>query len=368
MQHVRYALVLAGGSGTRLWPLSRRDRPKQLLPLIQGRSLLELAFQRLEGLVDPDKRLICAAEEHRRPIRRQVAVARENYLGEPVGRDTLAALAYSAAAIAERNARAIIGVFTSDHLIEPRSTFLQAVSSGYDFVELHPETLVTFGITPTAPATGFGYLELGEPLAGPARRVCRFQEKPDVETALRYLQAGPERYLWNSGMFIWNARTFLDCVQRYQPQTAAGIQRILRTRGRLRRRAALRAVYPGLKKISVDFAVMEPASLDPQVQVAAIPMPLALRWRDIGSWPTYAEACSADAQGNAVVGPRSVLLDCGGNVVVSSDPGHLVAAVGCADLVVVHTPDATLICPKERAQQIKDVLARLHESYGSEYD
>ena len=194
----------------------------------------------------------------------------------------------------------------------------------------------------------------------------RFHEKPDLQTARRYLEAGPERYLWNSGMFVWGARAFLACVRRYQPEIAGGVQRILQARGRRRRRAALRSVYPQLKRISVDFGVMEPASLDPEVPVVAIPM--ALQWKDIGSWPAYAEAGLPDAEGNVLTGARAQLLYCRDNLVVSADPTHLIAAVGCADLVIVHTPDATLICPKHRAQQVKQLLGRLRESHGDLYE
>ena len=220
-------------------------------------------------------------------------------LGEPCGRDTLNAVGFSAAVLARRDPEAIIAVFTADHIIEPVDQFQAIVDAGYALVEKHPETLVTFGIAPDQRRpSGYGYLELGEPFDGSARRLRQFREKPDLETAQQYFEAGPERFLWNSGMFVWRAATLLDCIRRYAPENHAGLMRIADAWDTPRRQAVLEEVYPTLKKISVDYAVMEPASRDPAVTVAAIPMPL--RWLDVGSWPSLAETCPRDEHGNAL--------------------------------------------------------------------
>ncbi len=281
---MRYAVVVAGGSGTRLWPISRAGRPKQLIPLIDGRSLLEIAFARLDGLLPPERCFVCAGAAHAEAVARLLPqLGADQYLGEPCGRDTLNALGFSAAVLARRDPAATIGVFTADHVIEPVGRFQEIVERGYALVERQPESLVTFGITPTGPATGYGYLELGEAWGAGARRVRQFREKPDLATARQYFQAGPERFLWNSGMFVWRAGTLLECIRRYAPENHAGLMRIADAWDTPRRQAALDEVYPTLNKISVDYAVMEPASRDPAAGtaaspcwVAAIPMPLRL--------------------------------------------------------------------------------------------
>ncbi len=357
-------MIMAGGSGTRLWPMSRARRPKQLIPFIQGRSLLQIAMQRLEGLIDPANCYICAGEQHRQATLEALPGLDESrYLAEPEGRDTLNAVGYGAAVIAQRDPEAVIAGFTSDHVIEPVDTFQRIVRHGYELAARDDRTLVTFGITPTYPATGFGYLALGEALEGygGARHVSEFKEKPSLQKAQRYLDAGPARYLWNSGMFVWKAATLLNCLERYQPENAAGLKRIAGAFDTPQRNAVLGEVYPTLRRISVDYAVMEPASEDADYDVVAVPMPLT--WLDVGSWPNFAETCDRDEQGNALAGEH-LGLDSKNNLIASSDDGHLVATVGCKDLLIIHTPDATLVCHRDHAERIKDLHAKVQERYG----
>ena len=232
-------------------------------------------------------------------------------------------------------------------------------------MERSPDTLVTFGVAPTGPATGYGYLELGDPLEGDARVVRQFREKPPAATAEEYLRQGPERYLWNSGMFVWRASTLLDCLRRYEPAAWEGLTAVGSAWDTPRRDEVLGRVYPALRKISVDFAVMEPASRDAAVRVAAIPM--RLRWLDVGSWPAFAETCPRDEHGNALAAQRHVLYETAGCLVASSEPEHLIATIGCRDLVVIHTPHATLICRADMAENIKEVHRMVEAQFGGRY-
>jgi mannose-1-phosphate guanylyltransferase len=363
---MRYAVVLAGGSGTRLWPMSRTSMPKQLLPFIRGKSLLRHSWERLEGVVEPGRRLVCAAESQRGLIARDLGdLGPGQFLGEPAGRDTLAALGYTAAVIARMDAEATIGIFTADHIIEPADRFRQIVEDGYRLAEEEKDTLVTFGITPRHPSTSYGYLSLGQPLGRHARVVEQFREKPDQATAERWVAEGPSRFLWNSGMFVWKASVFLDCLRRYEPETFAALSRIAGAWGTADLPSVIGAVYPTLRRISVDFAVMEKASRDAQVKVAAIPMDLS--WLDVGSWPAFAETCQADGAGNRLAARNTVLMDTRRTLVASSDPQHLVTVLGCEDLVVIHTPDATLVCRRDKAEEIKKLQAEVAGKFGGRF-
>jgi len=391
---------MAGGSGTRLWPMSTTDRPKQLIPFLAGRSLLQISMDRLDGLVDADRRCVCAGESHRAIILQNLpGLSDDRYFGEPMGRDTLNAVGLSAALIAQRDPHAVIATFTADHIIEPVPVFQRIVRQGFELAERHPELLVTFGIRPTFPATGYGYLELGDAIEGElpgaipgvipgvipgarkcevdfdftvrgelpgaipgaipgARKVRQFREKPDALTAQQYLDAGPTRYLWNSGMFIWHAATLLRCMEKFAPENFRGLMRIAAGE-------PIAAVYPTLPKISVDYAVMEPAGRDSEVSVATLAMDLT--WLDVGSWPSYAKAHDSDVAGNARSHEKSLLLDCTDTLAVSEDPDHIIAAVGVKNLVIVHTPRATLVCPQDQAERIKELHKQIGEKFGKQY-
>ncbi len=364
---MRYAMIMAGGSGTRLWPMSTKDQPKQLIPFINGRSLIQIAMDRLEGLVPTDQQLICAGITHRDAIVKNIeGMTGERFFAEPTGRDTLNAVGFVAAVLAESDPDATIAVFTADHIIEPVDEFRQVVASGFDLADKVENALVTFGIAPTDPATGYGYLQLGEALAGTAGRiVSEFKEKPDADTAKRYHEAGPEHYLWNSGMFIWKASTLLRCIAKHAPENHAGLMKIAAAWRTDERFAVLDAVYPKLPKISVDYAVMEPASRDGEFTVAAVAMPLT--WLDVGSWPSYAEVCVKDETLNATGGGQHIHLDSQNNLVASSEDEHLIATIGVKDLVIIHTPTSTLVCHKDHAQRIKDLHGLVGEQLGEAF-
>ncbi len=356
---MRYAVILAGGAGKRLWPMSRRDRPKQLLRLFQGRSLLELAAARLEGVVPPDRRLICASEAYRAALRASLPeFSDRQILGEPEGRDTVNAIGLTAAVLAREDPDSIFAVLTADHVIEPQEEFRRKMELGFRVVEDDPKRFATFSITPTYPATGYGYVERGDPVPGFAGACAarRFVEKPDAETARTYIDAG--NFGWNSGMFVFQSRAFLGALRRFKPRSWEGVTRIAAAWGTPEQDPVLREVYPGLPRISVDYAVMEPAARDHEVSVCTITM--GVSWMDVGNWPSFGEILSEDAHGNRG-NARSSHLESRGVVAVSDDPDHTIATIGCRDLIIVHTADATLVCPASEAERVKELADKVDE-------
>ncbi len=357
---MRHALILAGGSGTRLWPYSTASLPKQLVPLLQGRSLLDIAVERATSVVPAGQVWLGAGEQLRSAVEQVEGLQADRLVVEPSGRDTLPAVALGCAVIAAHDPDAVVAVLTADHLIEPLSSFSVTLDEAFALAEDRADALVTFGVVPDAAATGFGYLELGAPLpGGHGHVVTTFREKPTFDLASHFLAAGPTRYLWNSGMFVWQASTLLRAVDAFVPDAALLLREMGAAYGTSAWDDLARERWPTLQKLSIDYGVMEPASTSPDFTVAALP--LAARWLDVGSWPAYGEALPADAAGNRVGAARTVLHDSRDNVVASSDPSHLVTLVGCEGLVVVHTPTATLVMPAAQAQQVKALHALVAE-------
>ena len=354
---MRHALILAGGSGTRLWPYSTAAVPKQLVPLLQGRSLLDVAVERATSVVPTDRVWLGAGEQLRSAVEQVEGLQADRLVVEPSGRDTLAAVALGCAVIAAADPDAVVAVLTADHLIEPLASFAATLDEAFVLAEQQADALVTFGVVPDHPSTGFGYLELGLPLAG-GHVVTTFREKPSFDLASHFLAAGPSRYLWNSGMFVWRASTLLRAVDAFVPESAPLLREMGRAYGTPAWDPLARDAWPQLAKLSIDYGVMEPASTSPLFTVAALP--LAARWLDVGSWTAYGEALGADADGN-MVAARTVLHASRDNVVASSDPDHLVTLVGCEGLVVVHTPTATLVMPAAQAQRVKELHALVQQ-------
>ncbi len=362
---MRYAMIMAGGSGTRLWPMSREGQPKQLIRFIHREdgsvaSLLEIAAERMAGLVPADRRYICTGERYRREILDALpAFDDAHLLGEPVPRDTVNAVAFAAAVFAKEDPKAVFAVLTADQLITPTDVFNAAMDLGFSLVEADPTRLVTFGITPTHPATGYGYIEKGGPIGVGAFGVERFVEKPQLEKAEAYVASG--RFFWNAGMFVFNAKQFLELYDRYLPENREGIRRIAAAWGTADQKRVLDEVYPTLKKTSVDYGVMEPASGAADVSIVGVEM--QVKWLDVGSWPSYGETITPDGDGNRVAGLRVASHGSTNNVVIGdgSDRGHLVALVGCEDLIVVRTGRATLVMPRGKAEELKG----LHGGWGA---
>jgi mannose-1-phosphate guanylyltransferase len=361
---MRYAMIMAGGSGTRLWPMSRKARPKQLLPFINGRSLLDIAAARLDGIVPSERRYICTNEAFRSAIRQSLPqFMDEQILGEPVGRDTVNAVGLTAAILMTHDPRAVFAVLTADHLIEPQDEFVRAVDLGFRVVEADPSRFVTFSIKPTFPATGFVYVERGEAIEGfdGAFRAAQFVEKPDLETAKSYFASGG--FNWNSGMFVFPAAMFMRVLQQCLPENHAGLMEIADAWGSsdAKRQATLGDVYPNLKKISVDYGVMEPVSKDASAACTICTVPMNVNWTDVGSWPSYGETLPPDALGNRS-NAKSLNVDSRNVLAVSDDPQHTITTIDCSDLIIVRTKDATLVCPRSSAERIKDLAGKAPEA------
>ena len=358
---MRYVLIMAGGSGKRLWPLSRQDMPKQLLKVVGGRSLLRIAYERLDGIVPPERVLVCTGADYADVVAQELPeVPAANILGEPEGRDSLNAVAWPAAVLSARDPDAVVAVVTADQIMHPVAAFKVALEDGFEVAESDPSALVTFGVVPTAPHTGYGYLQRGDELPGreTVSRVLAFKEKPDLATAQAYLATG--EYWWNSGMFVWRATTLLDQLRLLLPETHSLVIELAAQPERLAE------IYPILVKISVDYAVMEPVSLGRgTAHVVAVRLPIT--WHDVGGFAALSEQLPRDEQGNATQG-ASVLVDAHDNLVINNaEPGRLIAVMGLSETVIVQTPQITLVCPMNDAERVKELVAQVTSQLGRGY-
>lgn len=339
------ALILAGGSGTRFWPLSRRHRPKQLLELDGARSLLQATVDRLAPLIEPSAVWVCTTAALHEAVRAQLPeVPADQILVEPVGRDTAPAIGWSVRTMPESVRRGAVAVLPADHRFEDPAAFRDVLARA-ERAAVEGDHVLALGVTPRWAETGYGYLELGDAIDGVAglRRVVRFKEKPDVSTAEAYVASGG--YLWNGGIFVFRGTTLLDKLAEHAPEIAAGIESIAADP------ASTEARYPTLPRTSIDYGVME--HLD-----ALATLPLDGGWSDLGSWQALAEIRPTDDDGNARHGDV-LAFDCRDSL-LWADRGQ-VAAIGLDGLVVVRTGDTVLVAPKERSQEVRrivDALAR----------
>ncbi len=343
-----WAVVPAGGAGTRLWPLSRASSPKFLHDLTgAGRTLIQATALRLEPLAG-DRVIVVTGAAHADAVRAQLPVLRpDGLVAEPSPRDSMAAIGLAAALLEVRDPDAVLGSFAADHVIPDETGFRAAVREA---VEVAREgLLVTIGIAATRPATGFGYIEAGEPLAGfaTARQVLRFVEKPDLAAATAYLATG--RFRWNAGMFVCRATVLLDLLGRRHPDLAAGLRSIAADPSRLDE------VWPTLTRISIDHAVAEPAADDGRVAV----VPGEFRWDDVGDFASLGALIAPPAQGLRVLGDADLVLGVDSTGLVAPAGGRMVAVLGLEDVVVVDTGDAVLVTSRARAQDVKAVVDEL---------
>jgi mannose-1-phosphate guanylyltransferase len=354
-----FAIVMAGGSGTRLWPLSRRRTPKQLLALTGDTSLLQQTVARLGGLLEPHDIYVITSQAHVRATQEQLPqLPPDNVLGEPLARSTAVAAAL-AVALARRDPDEIALVLPADHFIADEAAFVAALREAGRAAERG--YLVTLGVVPTHAATGYGYIKAGEPLHPSLTTavVERFVEKPDAETAQRYLDEG--RHYWNAGVFVWRAYAFHQAVERFQPALAAAVDRI----GALRRLPGwmtdVRDILEPIPAITIDVGIAEPAAAEGRMAV----VPLQAGWSDIGSWSSLLEALTT-ARGNDLVASGRH-LDRDSHDVLVHGGERLVVTVGLKDVIIVDTPDALLVCHRDRAEEIKPVLDEIARTAGDRY-
>lgn len=349
-----HAIVMAGGSGTRFWPASRTALPKQLLPLAGSRTLLEDTLLRLDGLVPLPRTMIVTSQRLLPVVRRLLPGLPESSLvGEPCKRDTAPCVGLAALLVSRHDPDATMAVMPSDHVISPPDKFREAIRQAAALVEERPGRLVTFGVPPTYPAESFGYIERGEPIepacgGAPVHGVLRFREKPPASVAAEYLSAGT--FLWNAGIFVWKAATILEALRRSQPDLVERLARIAAAWDTPLRDRVFDEEFAAIKGISVDYAVLEHAE-----DVVTISAPFD--WDDLGGWSAVARQRGADAHGNTVVG-RHVGID-SVRTIVHADGDHLVVTLGVADMLVVCTPDATLVADRSREEAVRKVVAEL---------
>ncbi len=346
-----YAIIMAGGKGERFWPASTAKRPKQLLALVGEKTLLAQAVDRLEGLIPPQNIFVITNRELVKEAQKAAPMLPPGQIiGEPVGRDTAAAIALGAALIAARDPAATFCVLTADHVIGNRPLFQRTLREGLKLAS-KLDILITIGIQPTFPSTGFGYVEAGDVLAEnngiTIHKARRFVEKPDLPTAEEYVKSG--HYFWNGGMFIWSLASLYKALGQFRPQLLPMTERVAKARTPAQLEAAMDAEYPKLEKISVDYALMEKANNIAMIR-GTFP------WDDVGSWPALENHLPKDPDGNTTVGTCES-YDATGNIVVSRD--RLTALIGVRNLVVVQTGEVTLVCPKARAQDIKKLVEKL---------
>ncbi len=337
-----YAIILAGGSGTRFWPLSRASYPKQFLAIAGKETLLQQTVGRVRSLVAGENIFIVTNAAHRREVGRQLArfkVPRPNILLEPQGKNTAPAICWAAARIHQVNPNAVLAVLPSDHLIQNPNAFLKILEKAVALARR--EYLVTLGIVPTRPETGYGYLKTVKMKKDGILNVARFTEKPDLATARRFVKS--KDYFWNSGMFIWRADVILDEFKKYLPEIYKSVAADPRP-------ARIQKVWKSLPSISVDYGILEKSSRVVAVAAAGV------GWSDLGSWESLFEVLPKDAHGNSLQGDV-LALDCR-NTFVRAEK-RLVATVGLEGIVVIDTPDALLVCPGALSQKVKDVAAVL---------
>jgi mannose-1-phosphate guanylyltransferase len=347
-----HAVVMAGGSGTRFWPQSRRQLPKQFLRIGTARTLIQETVDRCAPLVSPQRTWVVAGTAHAAETARQLPeLPADQIVIEPCARNTAPCIGLAAIRLLAADPDAVMLVVPADHVISPAEVFQEAVQRAAALVLHHPECFVLFGVPPNYPATGFGYIQRGEPVDEsrlPAYRVMAFKEKPNLLTAARYVAS--DDYYWNCGIFVWRAQAILDALGEFTPEIHAILQRLRGLIGTAHWDAQLAAEFPAMPSISIDYAVLEQAQ-----NVHVLPAPF--QWDDVGSWQALSRLLPQDGDGNTIDGLHGGIDTTG--CIVRSTGDHLVTTIGVKDLIIVHTPTATLVADKRDEGTIKKLIAEM---------
>jgi mannose-1-phosphate guanylyltransferase len=360
MEHT-YAVIMAGGGGTRLWPISRRKHPKHVLPLLGKQTLFQSTLERLNGLLPPQQIYVVTTADQESELKCQAPeLPAEHFLIEPLPRGTASVVGLAAAVLVKQDPEAVMMVLPSDHYICNRDLFQHVMRIAVRVARNN--YLVTLGITPTYPATGYGYIQsaaaLPEKFDYPVYRVLRFTEKPDEATARRMIAAGG--HSWNSGMFVWRAGRILEEFARQKPDLKAAFDRIEKSWGSPQQNAVLEDEWPRLKTETIDYGIMENAS-----DVAVLPAG-GLEWSDVGSWDSLFDVLLPDESGNVVVNSDHLALDSQNSLIYSTDK-KLIVTIGVDDLILIDSEDALLVCHRNQSQQVRRVIENLKASKKEEY-
>ncbi len=359
-----YAVIMAGGTGKRLWPLSRQKRPKQVLKLLDGQTLLRRCYERLSPIFDTRNIIVLTNADYADVVRENLSeLPFNNVIAEPAVRDTAGAIGLVSTVLTKYDPEATIAVVTADQVIKPAEVLQQALKDALVFVNNNPDDMITFGIQPTFASTSLGYIKCNNAREYPDCKnkiysVEAFKEKPDEKEAKEYLNTG--QYFWNSGMFVWKAKTILANLAKFLPEATEPLARIQADWGNPNQQQTLRDWFVKLPKISIDFAVMEKAD-----RVHAIK--LDCRWLDMGSFAALADIISSDEDNNIVVAGKSELLDCKNSIIVTEEKGHLIAAIGLENMVIAHSPDATLVCHIDQTHRLKELLELINQHAGEKF-
>jgi mannose-1-phosphate guanylyltransferase len=357
-----FAVIMAGGGGTRLWPVSRKDRPKQLLPLLGEQTLLQSTFARLTGLFDTDHIFVVTVSGQVAEIQRQVPeVPLANYLIEPAPRGTASVVGLAAVALLARDPDAVMAVLPSDHYIRERDLFTYVLREALDVAE--KGYLVTLGITPVSPSTAYGYVQHGKPLderlTYPVYHVLRFTEKPDEKTAQQFLQS--REHSWNSGMFVWRADAILKEIRRQMSALSAALATVAGAWGTPGQTAAIETVWPPLKAETIDYGVMEHAE-----RVVVVPAG-GMGWSDVGAWDTLFEVLLPDLRGNVSSRAQHLAVETHNTLVYGHGAERLIVTIGMDDTVIVDTGDVLLVCKSDQSQKVRDVVEHLRQQQQEKY-